>query len=356
MLLHFGLMQPGGPLEATVAQIYGLGWTGVDLFFVLSGFLITGILLDTRGDPHYYRNFYARRTLRIFPLYYAYLFLLFVVLPLVSSAYAAEHAASDQRIWLWTYLGNMLMGTGGWEAMPSHTTHLWSLAIEEQFYLVWPLLVALVPREKTARLCQITFVVAILTRAYLWASGALPAASYVFTPARVDTLAAGAYVAVLLRDGGPDVVNRASKYFMGAGLSLIAAGTLWTQLHGQHSLLPTLDLGTQQFAYPGIALLFAGVVARAVTNPPYSATIRFLSKPSLRALGKYSYALYLLHVPMRDLFLIVLDDVGGMPRMLGSALPFQLVLSVAGIGISLGLALVSWNVFEKPILKLKRYF
>src|SRR5690606_28281082 len=231
MLLHFTLFVPMDGAERFLNGWLQTGWIGVDLFFVLSGFLITGILMDTRDDPHHFRNFYARRTLRIFPLYYAYLVLLFLVLPALHEGYAMEHATDDRRIWLWTYMGNFLMARG-WEAMPSHTTHLWSLAVEEQFYLVWPLLVFAVRRRWLMALCGLTFLGAILTRAYLATQGAA-AAAYVLTPARMDTLAAGALVAVVLRQRGPDAVRALILPMLASGLFLIGVGTAWSLTHGE---------------------------------------------------------------------------------------------------------------------------
>jgi peptidoglycan/LPS O-acetylase OafA/YrhL len=147
MLLHFTnaiAALPGSPTSAA-RSVFGWGWTGVDLFFVLSGFLITGILLDSKGHPLYFRSFYARRALRIFPLYYAALFLFFVVpraIPSVPATYS--FAWHDQR-WFWFYLGNFHpLGPDAKQFIGQ----FWSLAIEEQFYLVWPLLIWLTP------LCQ----------------------------------------------------------------------------------------------------------------------------------------------------------------------------------------------------------
>ena len=140
------------------------GWIGVDLFFVLSGFLITGILYDAKGGPHYFRNFYMRRSLRIFPLYYAFLILIFAVMPLLRAS-GADHVG--KQVWMWTYLSNVLFARVGWEGMPAHTTHLWSLAIEEQFYLLWPLLVWLASRRRLIQLCVGSIAVAFATRLVL---------------------------------------------------------------------------------------------------------------------------------------------------------------------------------------------
>jgi len=354
MILHFTMFDAGSGAEHFFAGWLQTGWIGVDLFFVLSGFLITGILVDTRDDPHHFRNFYARRTLRIFPLYYAYLVLLFVLLPTLHAGYALEHATDDRRIWLWTYLGNILMARG-WEAMPAHTTHLWSLAVEEQFYLVWPLLVYLARRRWLTALCGVTFLGAVLTRAYLTTVEAA-AAAYVLTPARMDTLAAGALVAVVMKERGLDGVRSLVRPLFWSGFFLVAAGTLWSFTHGTLQVLAPLDYGTETFAYPGVALVFAALIAHVVSAAPTATLPRFLSKPSLRTLGAYSYGLYLIHVPVRNALRLGFDARGGLPEVGGSQVPAQLLVTTVGIGISFALAYASWHLFEKRVLALKRHF
>ena len=354
MLLHFTLFVPVGVTERFLSGWLATGWIGVDLFFVLSGFLITGILMDTRDDPHHFRNFYARRTLRIFPLYYAYLALLFVVLPALHEGYAMEHAVDDRRFWLWTYIGNILMARG-WEVMPSHTTHLWSLAVEEQFYLVWPILVFTVRRKWLTALCVATFVGAILTRAYLATQEAW-AAAYVLTPARMDTLAAGSLVAVVLRQRGPEAVRLLGASMLWSGAFLIGAGTVWSFTQGTTQFLAPLDFGTEEFAYPGIALMFAALVAHIVTAAPTATVPRLFTNRTLRTLGKYSYGLYLIHVPIRNVTRLLIERRGGLPSVWGSEIPAQVLVTVVGIAASFVLAYASWHLFEKQVLKLKSRF
>lgn len=119
-----------------------LGWLGVDLFFVLSGFLITGLLLDAKGKNNYYRNFIVRRTLRIFPLYYFALLLCLVIVPIVFKSLLPPDYGyyTANQLWFWTYTQNWLFSKTGF---PENLTlvHFWSLAVEEQFYLFWPLFV-----------------------------------------------------------------------------------------------------------------------------------------------------------------------------------------------------------------------
>ena len=120
-------------LKLTLA-ITSTGWVGVQLFFVLSGYLITGILVDALGSPRYFRHFYIRRTLRIFPLYYAALLVALFVVPQVAQVPAWAAAARQNQWWYWSYLSNWGAPFGhGIAGLP----HFWSLAVEEQFYLCW---------------------------------------------------------------------------------------------------------------------------------------------------------------------------------------------------------------------------
>src|SRR5690242_3161095 len=143
MAIHFlGDATPRSALQRLLVKASSYGVLGVDLFFVLSGFLITGLLLDAKGKPHYFRNFYARRTVRIFPLYYLVLFLLLVVLPAVIAVPPALAHARREQAWLWTYTSNFYIASKASWAL-GYVSHFWSLAIEEHFYLLWPLVVFL---------------------------------------------------------------------------------------------------------------------------------------------------------------------------------------------------------------------
>src|SRR5262249_15618967 len=151
------------------------GWAGVQLFFVLSGFLITGILLETRQRARYYRNFFGRRVLRIFPLYYAVLIVAFVIVPLIAGKQPRGH---EHQLWLWVYLANW---TGPFDGGVFIFGHFWSLAVEEQFYVTWPFLVRALPARAFATLCGVLIVAAPLSRALLRARGVDPEAVYEFT-------------------------------------------------------------------------------------------------------------------------------------------------------------------------------
>src|SRR5467141_1688790 len=165
LFVHFvGACQPESAFERILIKGSNYGVWGVDLFFVLSGYLITGILYDSKGSAHYYRNFYVRRILRIFPLYYGVLFLLFFVFPLFPSVYPTglEESARHQA-WVWPFGVNLFIALRGWWALP-YISHFWSLAIEEHFYLLWPLVVFSFRRETLERICLGVIVAALALR------------------------------------------------------------------------------------------------------------------------------------------------------------------------------------------------
>ena len=167
MLHHFTYYRPTAGIDALIGSVLFFCWTGVDLFFVLSGFLITGILLDTRDSERYFTTFYARRTLRIFPLYYLVLFLAFVVLPqfpAVHSVLVGQTHDSPPQWPYWFYVTNFSIADRGW--VHGWVDVAWSLAIEEQFYLVWPLVIWLCPPRLVAVLCAVILVAEPVARVF----------------------------------------------------------------------------------------------------------------------------------------------------------------------------------------------
>ncbi len=133
LLCHFvGAYEPTTTVGGIVYAVLRSGWCGVDLFFVLSGFLITGILVETKTAPNFFRSFYMRRFLRIFPLYYALLFVWFGVLGSLAARFGWDAYAigRDRQLWYWAYLGNWLRPS---RELVGAIAHLWTLAIEEQF-------------------------------------------------------------------------------------------------------------------------------------------------------------------------------------------------------------------------------
>jgi peptidoglycan/LPS O-acetylase OafA/YrhL len=312
VLLHHQTLLPlaeGPAADQWFARLLHFGWSGVDLFFVLSGFLITGLLLDAKGAPGYFRNFYARRTLRIFPLYYAVVFFSLVVLPnLPAGLLPAQKAANFGRIdgdelWYWLYLSNFAIAAAG-EWRHAILDISWSLAIEEQFYLIWPLVVSRLGRDALLRVCAGLVVLAPLCRLALAWGGANELAPYVLTPARVDTLAIGAFLAIASRD--PGGLARLLPAARAVGAALAVGLVVWFVAAGGIQPFATAFL---VLGFSGVAAAFGALLALTVSAAPGSLLHGVFTWRVLRSFGKYSYALYLFHLPLRA----VVRDVGFMP-------------------------------------------
>jgi len=349
MLLHFTDRTPAGDLANRVyVQIADIGWIGVDLFFVLSGFLITSLLLDAKGAPHYFRDFWARRVLRIFPAYYACLFFWLIIAPLLlqpESVFSRNALAElhQSQAWFWSYLSNWKIGLDGeWTALG--TSVYWSLAIEEQFYLVWPVVVLLASPRTLARICIALIVTALLARVSLAAAGAHPILIYTNTFTRMDTLATGALVAVIAHDSRSWAsLQRYLGWFFGAALG--ALGVIWASLGAfaeYHALMQTIG-------FTALCVLFGALVARAAT-PGDGRVTRAFSTPVLRFFGKYSYAMYLFH---ETIAVFVVPRLGfGEVHAIWAQLARVAVLTP----LTVIAALLSWHLFEKHFLALKRFF
>ena len=203
---------------SAAAAVLRTGWVGVDLFFVLSGFLITGILLDTKYAPNYFQSFYARRVLRIFPLYYTVLsaVLLAALLPYAGRWLRPILPLPHDRWFYFVYLNNwwpLLKDT--WHA--NIIGHFWSLAVEEQFYLLWPLCVWLLPRKKLPWVAGFGIVTALIIRCVLYFYFSPTRSIVENTFSRMDTLLMGASMAMLVRS--PGALKTMRPYLYAAALT-----------------------------------------------------------------------------------------------------------------------------------------
>jgi peptidoglycan/LPS O-acetylase OafA/YrhL len=353
VLLHhlglYGELRPDAAVDGIVYTAAMAGWTGVDLFFVLSGFLITGILYDAKGSDFYFRHFYIRRCLRIFPLYYAVLVLFFVALPRVPQLPQSHNTIPTDQIWYWTYLVNVKIAVDGWpEALV--LAHFWSLAVEEQFYLVWPIIVFLLPLRGLLAVCGACILLAFCFRLGLaWSGHHL--ASYVLTPARIDSLAMGAALALLVRQPEGLLFRRRSAWLValaaGAALGMIMA---WR--HG----LSTEDPLVETIGYTLLACFFGALLALVITAAGGSIVARIFSSRALRFMGRYSYGLYVFHHPILLVTSRNVFTVSDLPIIWGSQLPaFGIYVALAG-GLSLAAAVGSWHFYESWFLNLKDRF
>jgi peptidoglycan/LPS O-acetylase OafA/YrhL len=346
MTYHFGphIARDASPFMF-LHDLPPLFFQGVDLFFVLSGFLIGGILLDARGSSTFFSTFYARRAFRIFPLYYLTLILYFVGLALVGPE-APSWRLFENPIphWaFWFYAQNFTMtafNTFG----PVWLAGTWSLAIEEQFYLLLPAVVRLVSPQTLWRTCWIACGAALLLRVVI-AKFRLtsPMGAYVLLPARMDTLAAGVIVAYALRYRR-DVIDRLRGWWPRLAVGLGFAWAVYPYFSNAYSIrLAVIDHTVN-------ALLFALVLLSLVILPA-SRISRFLSIGWMREIGNLAYSTYLFHPILLGLTFRLLKGNDPLLGSRGDLAP----LAVAAVA-TLAIALCSWHLFEKPLLKVGHRF
>jgi len=353
LVFHFSSYGHGLPPAGVFADrifhvISRAGWVGVDLFFVLSGFLITGILYDSKASVHYFRNFYARRVLRIFPVYYGSLVVFLVVLPHLFPDNDGLRALQSDGFWYWTYLSNVRIAHDGWPLFGA-LGHFWSLAVEEQFYVVWPVVVLLCTRSQLIQIGLFCIGGSLVARVGLTLTGHQTAA-FVLTPARMDALAVGAILALTAR--GPTGVNGIARLASPAAglLSLVlVAISLW------RGGLASYDPVISTIGHTLLACLFGAVLVLALTSPRHTFPGRMFSSSLLRFFGRYSYALYVFHHPIL-FFTPGLLPLGWVPTFFGSLLLKKFVFIISATAFSVVLALISWHLYETQFLKLKRLF
>jgi peptidoglycan/LPS O-acetylase OafA/YrhL len=323
--------------------LFGFGWSGVDLFFVLSGFLITGILFDTQDDPAYYKKFYVRRSLRIFPIYYIFL----AVYGLLAFLRLDGHFHLGHGAFLF-YLGYPAILI--WPALESvspsvHFTHLWSLCAEEQFYLVWPWVVS---KLKTPFLliaaCLAAISVAPALRTFFVLHD-LHAWEYAFLPSRMDALAVGGLIAILMRGSGKSLTEKwVMPVFLASSLCVAAICMVRRTVEHTDGLI-----GTAGFTF--IAIAYGALLALAIR--PGSVLERIFSLPPLRIFGKYSYGIYLFHFPLSE-FLSPKREI--LVSATHSFAVGSIMFILACLLINLGVAALSFHFIESPIIRLKNHF
>jgi peptidoglycan/LPS O-acetylase OafA/YrhL len=322
------------------------GWIGVDLFFVLSGFLITSILLASKDRPRYFRNFYGRRAVRIFPLYYTALAVgLFVAPALFGERWLRFMGDSwSKQAWLWTYALNIGF-TIGVVRDAGMFGPLWSLAVEEQYYLVWPWIVKFTSRAVLGGVCATFIVGSLMLRVALLTHGFQWTGAYYFTLARLDPLAVGAGIALLMQDAA---WSRRLERWALPGLALGA--TALAMIFIRYPLFsPTVPF-IVTYGHSVLAFMFGWLVVIALRNPAPN----WLCARWLTMLGKYSYGIYVWHWFVRQILGAVFDKfpasspVGGA----GEAIAFLVV----GVMISTLCGVASYFVIEEPVLRLKRRF
>ena len=339
------------------------GWAGVDVFFVLSGFLITGILFDTRDDPHRVRNFYIRRTLRIFPLYYGVFFVIFLLTPVMHWAWTWQWIAwplylGNFLAFLYPHLNNGFVSnfvdahlvSRAYPLLNLRLGHFWTLCVEEQFYLLWPWIVFTVrDRRKLMAICAACIVMVPLARHV--AAAHLPqallnnGAILHSTPFRFDTLLFGALIALLYRGAYREQMQRAAQAVLAiATLGALSVCFYWFHFHPSN-LGNAAERHTWLFSL--IALFSGALMLRTLV--PGTIPYRIFNPRWLRLIGTVSYGAYVFHdIPHGEYYRVV-----GYYFHRGA----QVVMTaLVALVMTLVLAFLSYHFFELPILRMKDRF
>ncbi|RXH56072.1 acyltransferase family protein [Granulicella sibirica] len=323
-------------------------WTGVDVFFALSGFLITSILIETVETPGFFRNFYARRSLRIFPLYYAVVFLVLACTPLFQIHWGGQQwrlLTYTNRIFIDPHQAGWNFDFGGGVSL----IHFWSLHVEEQFYLVWPLLVFLLRKPRRLLPLAIIFSLASLgLRFWLAGRGVDLIALYSSLPTRADGLFLGASLALLLQSRFAALAGRFAL------LVFLASSGVMTAIFLRRSGFVWWNAEPFLFAIQFTVVGIAATSLIALCLEPRSLASRVFRSPFLRLFGRYSYGLYIFQAVVP----IFLREP--MLRLVGSVLHRSLlthfVVAILLLPIIVLCAVLSYRFFEKPLLGLKRHF
>jgi peptidoglycan/LPS O-acetylase OafA/YrhL len=337
-------------------RVLNAGWIGVDLFFVLSGFLITKTLLEARGQDRFLTNFYARRALRIWPLYYALLLFAIVAGPHLPGAFRYER--SDYA-WQWhaLFVQNLVLpsSVGPW---PLGAT--WSLAIEEQFYVVWPLLILSLRANALKAFLLVVIATVPALRLALLLLGTAPLTIYITTLGRIDALAMGALIAAWIQPKGApsDALARwgrwASVLLLPVSVAIVVFILRGRGVIGSRNPVSTPEAFAMASVFSLVALGFAGLLVAALSGGAGSLHRVLVFRP-LRFVGEISYGLYLLHgvlygwslMYVRPAILQLLDG-----RRVAASVANLIVFSA----VLLAVTYASWRWFERPFLRLKRHF
>jgi peptidoglycan/LPS O-acetylase OafA/YrhL len=334
------------PWEAYSRRVYlllQLPWMLMDGFFVLSGWLITGILLDTRARPDYFRSFYVRRALRILPVYYAMLICVVGVAMLQNhEPYRDMVAHWGSPFWFFAFLGNIPTAISGqWpRGCGQALIPLWSLQIEEQFYLLWPFLVHRISLAALTRVLIGLCCFSTLLRLVLyWRYPENELVQYVLLPCHLEGLAMGSWLAIRYRQGEWKI-NRKLLSGLVVVLGAVSLGSAaWSGY--LHTTAFNRTIG-----YLIASIWFTCIILWLIEfrGSGQSAWIRH---PALRYVGKVSYAAYLFHWPVANAVTSGLQFLG-LKRFDDGFIRLSLIYV-----LTFGLSALSWHWFEKPLFQLK---
>jgi peptidoglycan/LPS O-acetylase OafA/YrhL len=387
LLHHFTWPEPPaapGRKPLLLSHIYyrvlgagGEGWIGINVLFVVSGFLLTRALLNAKGAPDYYRNFYMRRVLRLLPLYYGILIFVFVIAPFIRFLNKPPSAAYTPA-WLWLFgtdfqLASVFAHSGAIHHFADWLwlDHLWPLAVGVHFFLIWPVVVKYCTARRLMLVCGAIFLIALILRLFL-AVRSYPTwswAAFLVTPCQIDAIAVGAFAAAAIRERGNVSAFVAQSRLVGGFAGIVVLGFLAEKCYGikidpQGTAALANDVTVQgkvsllwmSSSMFSVVNLFSGALLVLIVFTPRSRITRYVwNSLPLRFLGKYSYGIYLFHYLLLPLYEKILPRER-MIFVLGSYPFASMVFTFMATALTVQLAWISWHLFERHFLKLNGFF
>jgi peptidoglycan/LPS O-acetylase OafA/YrhL len=338
------------PILASITGLTAVGWMGVDIFFTLSGFLITSILLQARNEGSYFKNFYMRRALRIVPLYLVLILFVLFLAPKVEPEFTANLSVLLPILLL--YQQNWIVPLADLY-MTEYLGVTWSLAIEEQFYVLWPFLVYYLNTKQLIKISIWAISISFLTRVvgvvFFADIQSVSDFFYYNSFTRFEQIIIGALLALVFTY--PEMKEKIRRFSPPAFVVFFSIFVVLCLLslpglpNPSHSNIP-LTVG----GYTSIGLFSAALIGIFITHPPSSLLRRFFQTPFLVAMGKYSYSMYLFHIPVT----LILFDVFWQSGMRG-VWAYLLYIGATYLA-TVVVALLTWHLLEKHMLDLKKYF
>lgn len=335
--------------------VFKLGWIGVDMFFVISGFLITKILLENRGAKNYFKAFYSRRAIRILPIYFI------VVFPLVVFHLWRDIVPVYVPLSYLIYFQNSFIMNYGWLQGLGHT---WTLAIEEQFYIFFPVVLFFVKREYLLFFFVSAIALIVGLRFYFYFEHYSTYYVAIFTISRMDGFLIGGIIALLsvipsrLSIKNWNMIFNAVFIFSILSLSLLIfyfgnrANGIWNKFFlgfDNFKVVSNYSSSLGHIKYSILSLLFAAILGKVVykTSALSEKLVGWLERPFLKKLGEMSYGIYLYHYVYVSLFRFMF-------QLNEADVVLRIIMILFIIVATYFTALVSYKYIEIPILRLRR--
>lgn len=320
-------------------------WVFMEMFFVMSGFLITGILMDSKSKKDYYKNFIARRVVRVFPLYYICLAIVFFLIP---ASWLDLSYYREKQAWFWLYGENWLFSIDGWPKTKA-LHHFWSLAIEEQFYIVWPLMVWMFSSKGLMRFCIFLFFFSIVFRnTGIYFFHYEKPFTYVATFGRMEGIALGAIIAIMVRT---DQKIWLEKYTYPitiiSGILCVIAFILAGSMMFEHVIHYTIN-------FTIVDIFFAGMIVMTMCDDRLILFKKLLNYPLIKQIGVMSYCLYIFHYPIQDI--IQTNFQASLQQYTHSETGGKLLALMIAFSITVPIVYFVHKKIEIPFWKLKKYF